>query len=74
MPYSPLARGVLTGKYLPGDRHREGSHAGRADKRILETEFRAESLVAAQKFKAYAEKRGMTACDFAVNWVLNNRS
>ena len=72
VPYSPLARGVLVGKYKPGEPPPEGTRAGRKDKRILETELREESLVIAQKLKAHAEKRGMTAGDFAVNWVLAN--
>jgi aryl-alcohol dehydrogenase-like predicted oxidoreductase len=72
VPYSPLARGVLTGKYQPGKAPPKGSRAGRKDKRILESEFRAESLAIAQKIKAHAEAKGMTAGDFAINWVLAN--
>jgi len=72
VPYSPLARGVLTGKYLPGQTPPQESRAGRKDRRIMETEFREESLVMAQQIKAHAEKRGMTAAQFALNWVRNN--
>ena len=56
--YSPIARGVLTGKYLPGAAPAAGTRAGRADKRIVETEFREESLVIAQKLGAHARARG----------------
>ena len=73
VPYSPLARGVLTGKYAPGAAPAADTRAGRKDRRILETEFRHESLEIAQKIKAYGESRGMTAGQFALNWVLNNR-
>ncbi|MCE9639831.1 MAG: aldo/keto reductase [Betaproteobacteria bacterium] len=73
VPYSPLARGVLTGKYLPGVRPARDSRAGRKDRRLLEAEFRDDSLRYAQRIKAHAEKRGMTAGQFALNWVLNNR-
>ena len=73
VPYSPLARGVLTGKYNPKLKPEKGTRAGRGDKRILQTEFRKESLVLAQKIKAHAEKRGMTAGVFATLWVLNNK-
>ncbi len=73
VPYSPLARGVLTGKYLPGRQPDADTRAGRQDKRMMETEFRRESLIMAQTFKAHAEKRGMSAGQFALNWVLNNR-
>ena len=72
VPYSPLARGVLVGKYTPGAEPPADSRAGRKDKRIMETEFRGESLAIAQKLKAHAEKKGMSAGDFAVGWVLNN--
>src|SRR6266567_3465188 len=47
--YSPLARGVLTGKYGP------------------------DSLRLAQEIKQHAQTRGITAGQFAVAWVLNNR-
>jgi aryl-alcohol dehydrogenase-like predicted oxidoreductase len=72
VPYSPLARGVLTGKYRPGDAPPSDSRAGRKDTRMMQTEFRPESLVMAQTIKAHAEKRGMTAGQFALNWALNN--
>jgi aryl-alcohol dehydrogenase-like predicted oxidoreductase len=72
VPYSPLARGVLTGKYKPGAEPPADTRAGRKDKRIMETEFRAESLEIAQKIAAHAQKKGMSAGDFAVGWVLAN--
>jgi aryl-alcohol dehydrogenase-like predicted oxidoreductase len=72
VPYSPLARGVLTGKYRPGEAPAEGTRAGRADKRMMETEFRKESLSIAQKIRTFAEKKGMSSGHFAINWVLNN--
>jgi aryl-alcohol dehydrogenase (NADP+) len=73
VPYSPLARGVLTGKYKPGAKPPEGSRAGRNDRRMMETEFRAESLAMAEEIAAHAAKRGLTAGQFAVLWVLDNR-
>jgi aryl-alcohol dehydrogenase (NADP+) len=71
--YSPLARGVLTGKYAPGAEAAKDSRAGRADRRMLETEMRPETLEAAQTFKQYADKRGVAASHLAVAWVLNNK-
>ncbi|WP_353182905.1 aldo/keto reductase [Bosea sp. (in: a-proteobacteria)] len=70
--YSPLARGVLTAKYAPGQAPAEGTRAGRGDKRILQSEWREESLVIAQTIKDHAAKRGLTPIQFAVRWVLNN--
>ena len=72
VPYSPIARGVLTGKYPPGQKPAPDTRAGQADKRMMETEFREESLVIAQKVKARAEARGMTSAQFAYQWVLRN--
>ena len=71
--YSPLARGVLTGKYATDTPAPPDSRAGRGDQRIQQTEFRPESLLVAQKIKAHAEARGISAADFALAWVLNNQ-
>jgi aryl-alcohol dehydrogenase-like predicted oxidoreductase len=73
VPYSPLARGVLTGKYAPGATPSADSRAGRKDKRILETEWRPESIAIAQEIRLHAAARGITASDFALAWVLNNK-
>lgn len=72
-PYSPVARGILTGKYLPGAPPPEASRAGRSDPRMMQTEWREESLVVAQKLKAHAEAKGVTLIHFAIAWLLNNR-
>jgi aryl-alcohol dehydrogenase-like predicted oxidoreductase len=72
-PYSPLARGVLTAKYSPDAPPPAESRAGRADQRMMQTEWRPESLRIAQELKRHAEARGQTAGQFALNWVLNNR-
>lgn len=71
-PYSPLARGVLTGKYRPGEAPPEGTRAGRKDQRMLETEWRAESLAIAQRIVEHARARGMTPVQFALRWLLAN--
>jgi aryl-alcohol dehydrogenase-like predicted oxidoreductase len=71
-PYSPLARGILSGKYQPGSNAPPDTRAGRSDRRMMETEWRPESMLIAQKLKAHAEGKGRTLVDFAVSWVLNN--
>jgi aryl-alcohol dehydrogenase-like predicted oxidoreductase len=72
VPYSPLARGVLSAKYQPGAKPGADTRAGRDDKRISETEWRPESLELAQEIKRHAEARGITTGQFAVAWVLAN--
>ena len=71
--YSPLARGVLTGKYKPAEAPAAGTRAARADRRLMQTEFRPESLALSQQFAAHAARRGMSASQFATAWVLHNR-
>ena len=71
--YSPLARGILTGKYRPGVPPQAGTRAGRQDRRMLESEWRPESLEIAQTIAGHAQSRGMTPGQFAFAWVLNNR-
>lgn len=74
VPFSPLARGVLSGKYAPNAEPEAGSRAARQDKRILEVEWRAESLAIAQKIHAYTEAKGVGMVEFAIAWVLNNQA
>src|SRR3954447_5925460 len=71
--YSPMARGVLTGKYDPDTAPDPQTRAGRSDKRMMQTEWHPDSLRTARKVRDYAEQRGTTAGAFAVAWVLNNR-
>ncbi len=73
VPYSPLARGVLTGKYRPDLPPPPGTRAGRQDRRMLESEWRPESLHIAVELAEHARARGITPGQFALAWVLNNR-
>lgn len=73
VPYSPLARGVLSGKYAADAPPPADSRAGRGDKRMQQTEWRPESLKIAQAIAAHAAERGTTSIAFALAWVLKNR-
>jgi aryl-alcohol dehydrogenase-like predicted oxidoreductase len=73
VPYSPIARGMLTGKYRPGEPPPEGSRAARADKEIMGREWRDDSMVIAAAMAERARARGMSPVQFAVNWLLANR-
>jgi aryl-alcohol dehydrogenase-like predicted oxidoreductase len=70
--YSPLARGVLTGKYAPGVVPSD-SRAARNDKRMMETEFREESFAIAAKLNEHAQRTGRTSTAFALAWLWANR-
>lgn len=72
VPYSPLARGVLTGKYRADGGPDPDSRVGRGDPRIRETEYRPESLAVAERLAAHAAERGIALPQFAAAWVLRN--
>jgi len=70
--FSPLAQGVLTGKYKPGMPLPEGSRAadpkvGQFVKRYLSDE---EMLERIQKLRPIAERNGLTMAQLALAWVL----
>ena len=73
VPDSPLARGVLTGKYDPDVPPPAGTRGGRQDMRTTQIQWRRESLLIAQEIKRHAEAKGITPVQFAFAWVLNNR-
>ncbi len=73
LTYSPLARGVLSGKYAPDAAPPADSRAARADRRLMQTEWRPESLLLAQAFTAHAQSRGVAPAQLAIAWALNNR-
>ncbi len=70
--YSPLARGILTGKYQAGKPFPEGSRASRNDKRMNEAELRDVSIELSQEISAYCDKKGVSMTNFALAWCLAN--
>ncbi|WP_099867203.1 aldo/keto reductase [Pararhizobium haloflavum] len=68
--YSPLGRGVLTGKYRNGTP--EASRGARQDKRFMETEFRPETLESARRAADHAEASHREPVHLAINWLLAN--
>jgi aryl-alcohol dehydrogenase-like predicted oxidoreductase len=73
VPYSPLARGVLSGKYKPGAEPPADSRVARGDRRVLQTEWRNESVEIAQAVNDHAAAKGVSTVAFAIAWVLKNR-
>lgn len=71
--WSPIAQGVLTGKYLPGAQPPAGSRAG--DERgstFVSRVMRTEVLQQVQLLRPLAEQAGLTMAQLAVAWVLQN--
>jgi hypothetical protein len=71
--YSPIARGVLSGKYRVGEAAPEGSRAARGDRRMQQAEWREESLIVAEQLQPLADAHGKTLSQFALAWVLANK-
>lgn len=72
--YSPLARGILTGKYAVGQAPPEGSRAARNDARMKQAEWRDASLEVAAQVAAHSRTKGVTPSQFGVAWCLANRN
>jgi len=73
--WSPLAQGVLTGKYLPGHPPPEDSRAASESMGQMMNDFRDDTLLeAVQNLKPIAEQAGLTMAQLALAWVLQNRN
>ncbi|MBN2799720.1 MAG: aldo/keto reductase [Deltaproteobacteria bacterium] len=70
--YSPLARGVLTGKYRWEGSPDADTRLARQDKRFLQAEWRAESVEVAAALVGLARTRGVTAGQLATRWAMVN--
>jgi aryl-alcohol dehydrogenase-like predicted oxidoreductase len=71
--WSPLAQGVLTGKYLPGQPPPAGSRASDPDVgRFVQRMMGDELLTRVQRLQPIAGDLGLTMAQLAVAWVLQN--
>ena len=70
--WSPMAQGVLTGKYLPGKKAPAGSRARHKSGNFMTGWLREEVLVAVQKLKPIAESLDLTIGQLALAWALQN--
>jgi len=72
--WSPVAQGVLTGKYLPDQPPPAGSRAtdDKGGARSIERFMRPEVLAAVQGLRPVADELGVTMAQLALAWVLNN--
>ncbi|MBL0389111.1 aldo/keto reductase [Tumebacillus sp. ITR2] len=71
--YSPMARGMLSGKYASATDVVPESRAAHGE-RMLQTLFSARNFTLVEKLKPLAEKTELPLAQFALAWVLNNRT
>jgi aryl-alcohol dehydrogenase-like predicted oxidoreductase len=73
--WSPIAQGVLTGKYRPGEPHPEGSRATSPNGANFIARFLTDDvLTRVQELRPIAGDLGLTMAQLAVAWVLQNRN
>ena len=69
--FSPLAQGVLTGKYHPGEAPEEGTRAADPDNnRFMQQLMNEEVLSAVDGLRSVASEAGLSMPQLALSWVL----
>ncbi len=74
--WSPMAQGVLSGKYKPGQPVPEGSRATdeKGGQKMIERWLRDDVLTAVQKLQPVADGLDITMAQLAIAWVLQNKN
>ena len=74
--WSPVAQGVLTGKYRPGGTPEAGSRAAdeKGGSNMIKRWMSDETLTGVQKLQPIADEVGLTMAQLAVAWVLQNKN
>lgn len=70
IPFSPLAQGMLTNKYLHGIP--DDSRAAKATGFLQTSQLTAKRLEEIKKLDALAKQRGQTLAQMALSWILKN--
>jgi aryl-alcohol dehydrogenase-like predicted oxidoreductase len=71
--FSPIAQGILTGKYLPGSAPPAGSRAtDEAGSRFIKRYLTDDILDRVQQLKPLADEAGLTLAQLAIAWTLQN--
>jgi aryl-alcohol dehydrogenase-like predicted oxidoreductase len=73
--WSPMAQGVLSGKYVPGQPPPAGSRAtSEAGAQFIARFMAGDVLARVQKLRPIAEEAGLSMPQLAIAWVLQNRN
>ncbi|MGI4830878.1 MAG: L-glyceraldehyde 3-phosphate reductase [Janthinobacterium lividum] len=71
--FSPLAQGLLTGKYLNGVPEESRAHSGGAGGSFLKNFLKPENIGSVRALNEIAKGRGQTLAQMAIAWVLRDR-
>ncbi len=74
--FSPIAQGVLTGKYQPGKDHPAGSRAtdSKGGANMIARWMNDDVLTRVQKLQPIADDAGLSMAQLAIAWTLQNRN
>ncbi len=72
--WSPIAQGVLTGKYKPGEDYPAGSRAtdAKGGDQMIASWLKDDVLTRVQKLQPLADEAGLSMAQLAIAWVLQN--
>jgi aryl-alcohol dehydrogenase-like predicted oxidoreductase len=73
LPYFPLASGLLTGKYRPGEEPDPGWRLATLPAERRERHLAAERLATVARLEAFAVERGHTLLELAFSWLATHR-
>ena len=69
VPYSPLAGGILTGKYKEGEAPPPDTRAGRNQR--MQSQLNSDTLGKVSALRKWAEERDHTVGELALSWLLS---
>jgi aryl-alcohol dehydrogenase-like predicted oxidoreductase len=69
IPYTPIASGILSGKYHRGEEPPPGTRAG--DMPQVRRRLTDAKLAAVERLRPWAEQRGHTTAELAIAWLLS---
>jgi aryl-alcohol dehydrogenase-like predicted oxidoreductase len=69
LPWSPLAMGMLAGRYTQIDQYPEGSRAQRWNNDVVKARVTQRGLEVGQTVSRMAQERGLTASQLSLLWV-----
>ncbi|GAC1633080.1 MAG: aldo/keto reductase family protein [Ktedonobacteraceae bacterium] len=73
--FSPLAQGILTGKYKPGQQPEKGTRAANTEQNMFMKDLMSdETLTAVQHLQVLAQQQGYTLSQLALAWILRQEN
>jgi voltage-dependent potassium channel beta subunit len=72
--FSPLAQGILTGKYKPGQQPEQGTRAANKEQNMfMQDMLNDRTLTAVQHLNELAQQQGYTLSQMALAWILRQQ-